>query len=135
MGGFGVVFVFSSDRPVQKPLDWLWWVLDGLKGLSGITGIFGDVLSYMRLFALGLASASLALTFNQLAGQVAAAVPGIGFFFSLLILLVGHGLNVLLSLMSGVVHGLRLNFIEFFKWGMSEEGYPFRAFAKQETQA
>jgi V/A-type H+-transporting ATPase subunit I len=135
MGGLGVVFVFSSDRPIHKPLDWLWRVLDGLKGLSGITGIFGDVLSYMRLFALGLASASLALTFNQLAGQVAAAVPGIGFFFSLLILLVGHGLNVLLSLMSGVVHGLRLNFIEFFKWGMSEEGYPFRAFAKQETQA
>jgi V/A-type H+-transporting ATPase subunit I len=76
----------------------------------------------------------LALTFNQLATQVADALPGPGFFFSLLILLLGHALNLALSLMSGVVHGLRLNFIEFFNWGVSEEGYPFKAFIKKETR-
>ncbi|MGD9172096.1 MAG: V-type ATP synthase subunit I, partial [Candidatus Thiodiazotropha sp.] len=76
-------------------------------------------------------SASLALTFNDLARQLAEAHPGMGLLFSLLILLVGHLLNILLSLMSGVVHGLRLNFIEFYNWGLSEEGYPFRAFAKR----
>ena len=64
-------------------------MLDGLQGLSNVTKIFGDVLSYLRLFALGLASASLALTFNDLARQVAAEVPGLGLLFAILILLVG----------------------------------------------
>jgi len=48
-----------------------------------------------------------------------------------LILLVGHALNFVLALLSGVVHGLRLNFIEFFNWGLTEEGYPFRPFRKK----
>ncbi len=125
------VFLFASDRPVHNAVDLLRRILEGLSALTNITKIFGDVLSYLRLFALGLASASLALTFNDLARQVAEAHPGMGLLFSLLILLVGHLLNILLSLMSGVVHGLRLNFIEFYNWGLSEEGYPFRAFAKR----
>jgi len=129
--GLLAVFLFGSERPVKSALDLLWRILEGLSSLTNITKIFGDVLSYLRLFALGLASASLALTFNDLARQVAEAHPGMGLLFSLLILLVGHLLNILLSLMSGVVHGLRLNFIEFYNWGLSEEGYPFRAFAKR----
>jgi V/A-type H+-transporting ATPase subunit I len=91
------------------------------------------VLSYLRLFALGLASASLALTFNDLARQVADEVPGLGLLFAILILLVGHVLNLLLSVMSGVVHGLRLNFIEFYNWALLGEGYPFRPFKKKEA--
>jgi len=100
--------------------------------LTSITKIFGDVLSYMRLFALGLASASLAITFNQLAMQVYHAMPGLGLLFSILILILGHTLNILLGIMSGVVHGLRLNFIEFYNWSVSDEGYPFKAFARKE---
>jgi len=87
----------------------------------------------MLLFALGLASASLALTFNQLAVQAEEAVPGLGMLIAILILLIGHVMNLGLAIMSGVVHGLRLNFIEFYKWGMSEEGYPFKAFARKEV--
>jgi V/A-type H+-transporting ATPase subunit I len=131
VAGLLAVFLFGSERPVRSAVDLLWRTLEGLSALTNVTKIFGDVLSYLRLFALGLASASLALTFNDLAGQVADAHPGVGLLFSLLILLVGHLLNILLSLMSGVVHGLRLNFIEFYNWGLSEEGYPFRAFAKR----
>jgi V/A-type H+-transporting ATPase subunit I len=131
VAGLLAVFLFGSERPVRNAVDLLWRTLEGLSALTNVTKIFGDVLSYLRLFALGLASASLALTFNDLARQVAEAHPGMGLLFSLLILLVGHLLNILLSLMSGVVHGLRLNFIEFYNWGLSEEGYPFRAFAKR----
>jgi len=131
--GLGAVFVFSSERPVRDARSALLWVLDGLRGLSNVTKIFGDVLSYLRLFALGLASASLALTFNDLARQVAAEVPGLGLLFAILILLVGHVLNLLLSVMSGVVHGLRLNFIEFYNWALLGEGYPFRPFRKKEA--
>jgi len=52
--------------------------------------------------------------------------------FSLLILIIGHSLNIMLGIMSGVVHGLRLNFIEFYNWSVSDEGYPFKAFSKKE---
>ncbi|MEE9396092.1 MAG: ATPase [Methylococcales bacterium] len=129
--GFVAIFLFSSNREVRKPTDTIMRILDGLKGLAGVTKIFGDVLSYLRLFALGLASASLALTFNNLALQ-AREVEGLGLLFSLLILIIGHGLNIALSLMSAVVHGMRLNCIEFFNWGLSDEGYPFKTFSKKE---
>lgn len=110
-------------------------LIAGLTGLLGITKKFGDLLSYLRLFALGLASASLAATFNDLAAGIRASVPGVGLLFALLVLVFGHGITFLLGIMSGVVHGLRLNFIEFFGWGLTEEGYPFRSFKKKEIPA
>jgi V/A-type H+-transporting ATPase subunit I len=125
------LLMFSSERAIARPLDWFWVLLDGLKNLTGLTELFGNVLSYMRLFALGLAGASLALTFNRFAGQVYHAVPGAGLLLSILILLLGHVLNLALCLMSGVVHGLRLNFIEFYKWSVSDEGYPFKPFSRK----
>jgi V/A-type H+-transporting ATPase subunit I len=132
--GVAAIFWFSSERSFGNAKDAALRVLEGLKALAGLSGLFGDVLSYMRLFALGLASASLALTFNQLAGQVEQAVPGLGMLLAILILLIGHVMNLGLAVMSGVVHGLRLNYIEFYKWGLSEEGYPFKAFARKEVQ-
>jgi len=126
LGLAGVVLFSSPEGPLWKRL------LKGLSGLSGLSNAFGDALSYLRLFALGLASASLAGTFNDMAGQVKAALPGIGILFALLILLFGHTLNFVLSLSSGFIHGLRLNYIEFFRWSISEEGYPFKAFAGKE---
>jgi V/A-type H+-transporting ATPase subunit I len=107
----------------------------GLLGLTRATKLFGDLLSYLRLFALGLASASLAGTFNGLALEIRAAHPGVGVLLAALVLLFGHGINLAIGLMSGVVHGLRLNYIEFFGWGLPEEGYPFKAFARRETTA
>jgi V/A-type H+-transporting ATPase subunit I len=133
-GGLLLSFLFSSERAVRRPADVLWRGLDGLKALAGALGMFGDVLSYMRLFALGLAAASLALTFNNLAGEVAEAVPGLGLLLAILILIIGHVLNLGLSIMSGVVHSLRLNFIEFYKWGLPSEGTAFRKFARKEVQ-
>jgi len=124
-----LVLLFSSEKPA-------WSVgrfFDGLLALAGITKIFGDVLSYLRLFALGLASASLAMTFNQLAVDVAAALPAIGLLFKVLILLVGHLLNFVLTVISGVIHGLRLNLIEFYNWSLADEGYAFQPFAKREV--
>lgn len=131
IAGGGCLLLFSSERVVVKPVDWLWRTLDGLKTLVEVTSLFGNVLSYLRLFALGMASVSLALTFNQLADQAYHAAPGAGLLLSLLILLIGHTLNLLLCLLSGAVHGLRLNFIEFYNWSVSDEGYPFKAFAKK----
>ena len=53
---------------------------------------------------------------------------------AILILLIGHTLNLMLAVISGVVHGLRLNYIEFYNWGLSGEGYAFRPFRKKELK-
>jgi V/A-type H+-transporting ATPase subunit I len=102
---------------------------------KGVIKAFGDILSYLRLFALGLASSSLALTFNNLGAGVidAGRGHGIALLLGLLILILGHGLNLALGIMSGVVHGLRLNLIEMLGWSVFGEGSPFRAFRKKET--
>ena len=132
--GLAAVFLgTASERPVKRPLDWLLRAADGALAAAQITKLFGDVLSYMRLFALGLASASLAATFNSLSAHIAAGVPGVGVLFAILALLFGHGINIALGILSGAVHGLRLNYIEFFGWTLSEEGYPFNAFARRKT--
>jgi V/A-type H+/Na+-transporting ATPase subunit I len=128
-----VILGTAAQRPVERPMDWLLRAVDGLLAATQATKLFGDVLSYMRLFALGLASASLAATFNQLASQIAKGLPGIGILAAILVLLFGHAINVALGILSGVVHGLRLNYIEFFGWALSEEGYPFRAFARRRS--
>ena len=132
--GLGSVFLFSSDRPLfsRRLRDWLWRPLDGFMALTNVSKAFGDALSYLRLFALGLASAQLAITFNGLAAG-AAEIEGVGLLLGLLIFLVGHSLNLVLGIVGGVVHGLRLNCIEFFSWSLTDEGIPFRAFTKKAT--
>ena len=126
------MFLFSSNRPLLtlKPSQWLWRIFDGFLGLTKVSAAFGDTLSYLRLFALGLASAQLAVTFNNLALGMMQG-PGLGFLLAIVILVVGHGINIVLGIMGGVVHGLRLNCIEFFNWSLTEEGYPFRPFNKK----
>jgi V/A-type H+-transporting ATPase subunit I len=126
IGMIAIVFFTSIEKPFWKRF------VNGLMGLTRITGMFGDVLSYLRLFALGLASASLAAVFNDLAKQIYHSLPGFKLLFALLIILIGHGINFILSMMGGFIHGLRLNFIEFFNWGLPEEGTPFKAFSKKE---
>jgi V/A-type H+-transporting ATPase subunit I len=73
------------------------------------------------------------VAFNDMATGVRDSMPGLGFLFALLILLLGHSLNFLLSVSSGFIHGLRLNVIEFFKWGVKDEGNPYRPFDKKES--
>lgn len=135
LGGLGALLVLccSSERTGHDPRTLALRGMEGLLALTGLSKMFGDALSYMRLFALGLASASLALTFNQLAGDVAQALPGMGVLLQALILLVGHLLNFVLAVVSGVIHGLRLNLIEFYNWSLSDEGYLFQPFAKREV--
>jgi len=107
----------------------------GLLGLTKLSGALGDILSYLRLFALGLASASLAVEFNNMAAGIYEGFPGIGLFFALLILVLGHTVNLFLGIASGVIHGLRLNVIEFFNWGLKEEGTLYKPFKQSEDNS
>jgi V/A-type H+-transporting ATPase subunit I len=93
-----------------------------LKGIGEITvviQVFADVLSYLRLYALGLAGAIMAETFNDI-GQ------GVGLFLGVLVILAGHGINVMLGIMAGMIHGLRLNFIEWYHYCFDGGGRLFR---------
>ena len=113
--GVGAVLMLLLNNPKRNPL------INLGAGLwdfyNNITGLLSDVLSYIRLFAIGLSGGVLALVFNTLA---AGFVPeGSGIVVRLLvmipILLIGHGINLFMSTISSFVHPLRLTFVEFYK--------------------
>ncbi len=95
-----------------------------------ITGLLGDVLSYVRLFALGISGAVLGLVFNDLAIKMSPDIPVVGFLVSAVILLFGHGMNIFMAGLGSFVHPLRLTFVEFYKNAGFEGGgkkyNPFR---------
>ena len=81
-----------------------------------ITGILGDVLSYIRLYALGLAGGMLGQAFNILGGMmVSDGFNAINWLPFAIILLLGHTLNLAMSCLGAFVHPLRLTFVEYFK--------------------
>ena len=79
-----------------------------------VTGLLGDVLSYLRLYALGLAGAKLGEAFNAI-GVQALGDGGTGWIAFIIIVVIGHVLNVAMCVLGAFVHPLRLNFLEFFK--------------------
>lgn len=82
---------------------------------SMASGLMGDVLSYIRLYALGLSGGLLGATFNQIAEMVRGVDPTWQWVPSIVILILGHTLNLAMSCLAAFVHPLRLNFVEFFK--------------------
>ena len=81
-----------------------------------ITGLVGDVLSYIRLYALGLAGSMLGMAFNDMGVMILGDSPNIGKWLGFLLLVIfGHTLNIAMCALGAFVHPLRLNFLEFFK--------------------
>jgi len=131
--GLLLVLLFASEHPFSfAPKALLSRFLEGLKSVTEVSKVFGDVLSYLRLFALGLAAIKLAEAFNQLAAG-SFALKGVGVALGILVLVVGHAINLTMGIMGGVVHGLRLNVIEFFNWSLPEEGAKYHAFSRKAT--
>lgn len=123
--GLGLVVLFTSKsrNPILR-------ILIGLNGALGVVQLLADCLSYMRLFALGLATMYMCQTFNMLADMAYKGLPYIGFIPAVLILISGHAINLLLGIMGGVVHGLRLNFLEWYRWCFEGDGLVFKPFRK-----
>lgn len=80
-----------------------------------VTGLLGDVLSYLRLYALGLAGAMLGYAFNDLGLQILGDGSIVGWVFFIVVVVIGHTLNLAMCALGAFVHPLRLNFLEFFK--------------------
>ena len=99
------------------------------------TGLMGDLLSYLRLYALGLAGGMLGGVFNTLGMQLRDSMSdfllGIpGWICFGLIFVAGHGLNIALSCLSGYVHSIRLTFVEYFKnSGYDGKGVEYKPFS------
>ncbi len=124
--GFVLSFIFANyEGSVIKSI--LSSLSNIVSVLLGIFNLFSDIVSYIRLWAVGLAGAAISATVNELAG------PLLGnFMFMLLaiiLLVFGHGLNMILNVLSVIVHGIRLNTLEFSSHlGMTWSGYKFKPF-------
>ena len=87
------------------------------------------MLSYVRLFALGISSAILGLVVNEIAAEMM-QIPAAGPVLFIIILVVGHTGNLLLSGLGAFVHPMRLTFVEFYKnAGFTGGGMPYKPFA------
>jgi V/A-type H+-transporting ATPase subunit I len=91
----------------------------------------GDVLSYIRLMALGMVTAGLAMAINVMAGLALDIPYGIGIVVMLVILIVGHGFNIAINALGAFVHTLRLQYAEFFPKFLIGGGKPFQPLNKQ----
>ncbi|MDR0302242.1 MAG: V-type ATP synthase subunit I [Treponema sp.] len=127
-GGFVLNFIFASyDGSIGKS------VLESCKNIIsvvlGITNVFSDIMSYIRLWAVGLAGASIASTVNTMAGPL---LGGFIIFAGILLLAFGHGLNLILNVLSVLVHGVRLNTLEFSSHvGLTWSGTAYKPFAQR----
>ncbi|MHC1693395.1 MAG: V-type ATP synthase subunit I [Sphaerochaetaceae bacterium] len=126
--GFVLVVMFGGQKPG----------IPFAKGLAmGVAGLFttflnsisafSNIVSYIRLFAVGMASLAIAQSFNSMADGL---LHGLALPAGILVLVIGHGLNLVMGLLSVVVHGVRLNLLEFSgQLGMEWTGViydPFR---------
>ena len=98
-----------------------------------IIGNFADLVSYVRLFAVGSAGLAVAIAFNELA--IGTGVDSVGGMIKAsIILFLGHALNIILCLMSILVHGVRLNTLEFSGHiGLEWAGFKYEPFAIRRT--
>lgn len=124
--GFVMSFVFSNyEGSVIKAV--LTSLTNIVSVLLGVVNVFSDIVSYIRLWAVGLAGAAISATVNELAG------PFFGNFMfivlAIALLVFGHGLNMVLNILSVIVHGIRLNTLEFSSHlDMSWSGRKFKPF-------
>jgi V/A-type H+-transporting ATPase subunit I len=127
-GGFALTFVFGAyEGSVGQS------VLSSVKNIIsvvlGITNVFSDIMSYIRLWAVGLAGASIAATVNSMVGPM---LGNFLVFVGVILLVFGHGLNIVLNVLSVLVHGVRLNTLEFSGHiGLTWAGTAYKPFAEK----
>ena len=130
--GFVLSFIFSNyEGSIGKS------VLESCKNiisvLLGVVNVFSDIVSYIRLWAVGLAGSAISNTVNEMAGPMWG--HAIMFIAFVALLAFGHGLNMILNLLSVIVHGVRLNTLEFSSHlGMSWSGLKYSPFKEKDNK-
>lgn len=136
VAAFGIYFLnnpaaYAKAGSLKKLLGVGMNLGSGLWATYGMsTGLLGDLLSYIRLFALGLTGGVLGSVFNSLAMDMSPQIPVVHEIVMVIILLFGHGINFGLCMISSFVHPMRLTFVEYFKNaefdGNGKEYNPFK---------
>lgn len=136
VAAFGIYFLnnpaaYAKAGSLKKLLGVGMNLGSGLWATYGMsTGLLGDLLSYIRLFALGLTGGVLGSVFNSLAMDMSPQIPVLHEIVMVIILLFGHGINFGLCMISSFVHPMRLTFVEYFKNaefdGNGKEYNPFK---------
>ena len=126
--GFVLNFIFTNyDGSIGKS------IVDSLKNIIsmilGIANVFSDIMSYIRLWAVGLAGGAISSTVDAMAGPMLGHF--IFFIFGIILLVFGHGLNLVLNVLSVLVHGVRLNTLEFSGHvGLTWAGTAYKPFSE-----
>ncbi len=129
LSGLGLIIFFSS---FHKNI--IVRTVKGVFSLYDATGVFGDMLSYIRLFGLGTAGGILGMVVNSVAMEMS-GIPYLGWFFTILMLIIGHTAVLFLSALGAFVHPMRLTFVEFYKnAGFGGGGRPYSPLAKSKKE-
>lgn len=130
VGGFMMLFFNNPEKGLKGVPG---SIGSGLFGVySKVTGLLGDLLSYIRLFALGISGAVMGLVFNDLAMKLAPDLIIARELVIVLILLFGHGINIFINSLGAFIHPVRLTFVEFYNnVGFEGGGKAYTPFAKQ----
>lgn len=100
---------------------------EGIKGIIELPSVISNILSYARLFAIGLSSVMLAMIVNELAGGLMEA-GGIFIVMAILLVVLGHGINIALGILGPFLQSLRLHYVEFFTKFYEGGGEPYSPF-------
>jgi len=127
-GGFALSFIFSSyEGSILKSI--LTSCQNFISVVLGVVNVFSDIMSYIRLWAVGLAGAAIAQTINGMAGPMLGSFL---IFAGIILLIFGHGLNMVLNVLSVLVHGVRLNTLEFSGHvGLAWSGTAYKPFKEK----
>jgi len=140
--GLVVYFLFVEQKGGNPFVNALKGFANFLPTFLSAVGSFADIISYIRLFAVGLAGNAIAASFNSMSGLGSAITGGFSvgevalrIFGAALILAFGHGLNMLMNALSVIVHGVRLNLMEYAGNHLKMEwsGYSYKPFALKEA--
>jgi V/A-type H+/Na+-transporting ATPase subunit I len=124
--GLAMALLFSTTGNIFKRIGLGLWDM-----YNNITGVFGDLLSYIRLFALGISGSILGMVINNIGG-IFQDIPYVGWLIWIVFLVAGHTGNLLLCSLGAFVHPMRLTFVEFYKnSGWTGGGKDYRPFAKK----
>ena len=126
VAAIGIFFFNSPGKNIFLNIGLGFW-----DSYNMITGLLGDILSYVRLFALGLSGGILAGVFNSLAKGMSPDNAILGPIVMVLIFLIGHAINMFMNVLGAMVHPMRLTFVEFFKnAGYEGGGKEYKPFKK-----
>ncbi len=123
----GILFVSGARKERNK----LVGVFKSILKFYSVTGYFGDVLSYARLLALGLAAAAIAVAVNGIAGMVTGLPFRLGYVAAVVVLILGHTFNLAVNILGAFVHSARLQYLEFFNKFFTGGGREFRPFRSE----